>query len=141
MAVSQRSHAWTPLTILTLFHRLSVIFPASATAADDSQPSPSLPSGLWDDVAAFIPACAEECVRSFLSVNYANGDDADADLSLGYVCANRGRSGYTIAEGALQCLTGEKQVGFCTGVDAGGMLYPLTRREVVQVSFFQVGSI
>ena len=69
---------------------------------------------------------------SFLAVNYARGDDSDRNISLDFVCANRGRSGYTVSEGALQCLTGERTVGYCTDDESGGVfIYP------VFCSFFQ----
>ncbi|KAJ3479141.1 hypothetical protein NLG97_g8394 [Lecanicillium saksenae] len=109
-----RRHALIPLpTLVTLLQ-----IQAAASSATTS--TPSIPSKLRDDVSAFIPACAEQCLVSFLTVNYARGDDTDQYLSLDFVCGNRGRSGYTIGEGALQCLTGEKEVGFCSEVDAGG---------------------
>lgn len=103
-----RRHALIPLTFVTLLLRLA------------SRASATIPSHLRDDISAFIPACAEQCLVSFLAVNYARGDDTDRHLSLDFVCAHRGRSGYTVGEGALQCLTGERNVGFCSAVEAGG---------------------
>lgn len=117
--MSSFHHALIPLTIVTLL-QLPTVFAASGTAAIGK----TLPSRLRDDLSAVIPACAETCLLSFVDVNYAKlEDDYDADLSLEYVCAYRGRSGYTIGEGALQCLTGEKEIGFCNAVEAGGAYF------------------
>ncbi|KAJ4159868.1 uncharacterized protein LMH87_007806 [Akanthomyces muscarius] len=102
-----RRHALKPLTLVTLLRLASA----------------AIPSHLRDDISAFIPACAEQCLVSFLTVNYARGDDTDRNLSLDFVCANRGRSGYTVGEGALQCLTGERNVGFCSAVESGDVAF------------------
>lgn len=112
MARTTRRYALILLTIVTLLHNIQH---AAAAAAD-----PTIPPRLHDDIAAYIPACAEKCLVSFLAVNYASGDDTDQFLTLDFVCAHRGRSGYTVGEGALQCLTGEKSVGFCNATEAGG---------------------
>ncbi|KAM3534302.1 hypothetical protein MY4038_002400 [Beauveria bassiana] len=95
----------TPLTAVILLHHARQ--PASA------ETTLSVPARLRDDVAAFLPACAVPCLASFIAANYARGDDTDQYLTLDFVCAYRGRSGYTVAEGALQCLTAERSVGFC----------------------------
>ncbi|KAM3551878.1 hypothetical protein MY1884_007493 [Beauveria asiatica] len=95
----------TPLTAVILLHH--ALQPASA------ETTLSIPAHLHDDVAAYLPTCAVLCLASFIDANYARGDDTDQYLTLDFVCAHRGRSGYTVAEGALQCLTAERSVGFC----------------------------
>ncbi|OAA38930.1 hypothetical protein BBO_06783 [Beauveria brongniartii RCEF 3172] len=104
--MARRRHALlTPLTAVILSHHARQ--PASA------ERTLSIPASLRDDVAAYLPACAVPCLASFIAANYARGDDTDQYLTLDFVCAHRGRSGYTVAEGALQCLTAERSVGFC----------------------------
>ncbi|ATY66372.1 hypothetical protein A9K55_001090 [Cordyceps militaris] len=96
------------LAIVTLLHAAAAV----VSPAD-------VPARLRDDAAAFVPACAAPCLASFLAVNYARGDASDQFLDLDFVCAYRGRSGYTVSEGAVQCIAGERNVGFCTKAESG----------------------
>ncbi len=71
------------------------------------------------DTIAFIPACARGCFASFLDVNYA-ASTCGPSPSLACLCGRVGLSGFTLGEGALQCITAETSIGSCRGGDAGG---------------------
>ncbi|OAA58247.1 hypothetical protein ISF_06786 [Cordyceps fumosorosea ARSEF 2679] len=111
--MARTRHAFiTPLVFLVASRTTTWAISVTDVAAD-------VPSDLRDGVTESVPTCAAICLASFLQVNYARGDDSDRYLTLDFVCAHRGRSGFTISEGALQCLAAEQSVGFC-GDDASG---------------------
>ena len=67
---------------------------------------------LSSDLSCFVPSCAEDCFISFLEVYYGvHGDDIPPLQSL---CTTLGSSGYTVGEGAVQCIAAEKSVGKCS---------------------------
>ena len=66
------------------------------------------------DLAAKIPPCAQQCVQSFLNVNY---NDAQRG-SLRDLCVHNGASGFTLGEGAMQCMEALAISGHCSGSDA-----------------------
>ena len=72
------------------------------------------------DLAAKIPPCAQQCVQSFVNVNY---NDAQRD-SLRDLCVHNGASGFTLGEGAMQCLEALAISGHCSGSDASRELNP-----------------
>ncbi|KAH7325943.1 hypothetical protein B0I35DRAFT_122520 [Stachybotrys elegans] len=73
--------------------------------------------GVRDEVARFIPACAQACFRSFLAVNY--GIQPCGPLpSLQCICSSRGASGFTVGEGAVQCISAERAFGSCSPEEA-----------------------
>jgi hypothetical protein len=80
------------------------------------------PFNLSSEVTAFIPSCARDCFLSFLSVNYAP-ITCGTSPGLQCLCAKEGVSGYTIGEGALQCIVAENSIGFCKGYDVGCKFY------------------
>ncbi|SPN97742.1 uncharacterized protein DNG_01256 [Cephalotrichum gorgonifer] len=69
------------------------------------------------DVASLVPACAQECLASFVDGNFPGLDCSKAGSSLECVCGHTGASGFTVGEGAVQCLLAAKSVGICTGHD------------------------
>ncbi|KAM0432441.1 hypothetical protein ACHAPT_004985 [Fusarium lateritium] len=76
-----------------------------------------LAAGLPSEVGRFIPSCAEECLVSFLSVNYASTGCAGS-LSMDCMCSRIGATGFTLGEGAMQCISAERSVGYCTRQEA-----------------------
>lgn len=68
---------------------------------------------LHDDFSHFVPACAEQCFLSFILVNY-QVSECGRTPPLACLCSLRGASGLTVGEGALQCLTAELSIGFCS---------------------------
>ncbi len=77
-------------------------------------------SNLRNEIDAVVPACAQQCVLSFLSVNF-DADKMDGmGVTLDSICAADSRSGFTLGEGAMQCLTAEKSVGSCSDSEASG---------------------
>lgn len=71
--------------------------------------SPRLPDGISD----FVPDCAARCFRSFLDVNY-QGTRCGSRESLRCFCTTQGNTGFTLGEGALQCIAVEGRFGGCS---------------------------
>lgn len=89
---------------------------ATTTTSASSSSSTSYPFELDSDVTDFIPSCALSCFESFLEANY-NGTVCGSSPSLECLCAHTGSTGYTIGEGAVQCIVAENNVGACQGMD------------------------
>ncbi|KAI1344673.1 hypothetical protein F5Y15DRAFT_617 [Xylariaceae sp. FL0016] len=73
---------------------------------------------LGDDIAAAVPECAQDCVASFIEANFPSVK-CESDYTLQCLCSAPSLSGFTIGEGALQCIIGEETVGGCTGNEVG----------------------
>lgn len=71
---------------------------------------------------SFIPACAEECFLSFVAVNYGFAGCGKTP-SKECLCTHESTSGFTVGEGALQCITAERSIGFCSSDDAPSKCY------------------
>jgi hypothetical protein len=97
------------LTSLNLVTLLLHVHPAVAT------------SSLRNDISAFVPACAIDCVFSFLNVNYDTKTLNCGDTALDSICATSSLSGFTLGEGVMQCMTAEKSVDSCSEEEASGM--------------------
>lgn len=97
---------WTgsPLWIIVLLSFLT-----STCALDPS-------AELW----AVVPPCAQRCLLSFIVANYARSTCGPAP-SLQCLCSHVGPSGFTIGEGALECITAEKAIDGCSEEQANGM--------------------
>lgn len=76
---------------------------------------------LSPEVEAFIPSCAQVCFESFVSSNFPESV-CGTTPTLDCLCSSNSTSGYTIGEGAVQCIVSEENVSFCTGNNATGML-------------------
>ncbi|KAI1380960.1 hypothetical protein F4677DRAFT_205841 [Hypoxylon crocopeplum] len=74
---------------------------------------------LGDDITTFVPTCAQSCLVSFIAGNYPSSD-CTSNPTLQCLCAERSNSGYTLGEGALQCISAEEQRSVCTADDVGG---------------------
>jgi CFEM domain len=83
----------------------TLIFLATASTALDV--------GLSPGVLRFVPACAEQCVASFVQVNY-EGTDCGEGASLQCLCSTRGNTQFTLGEGVVQCITTERGFGQCS---------------------------
>ncbi|KAH7148649.1 hypothetical protein EDB81DRAFT_469889 [Dactylonectria macrodidyma] len=68
-------------------------------------------------ISNFIPSCAEDCFNSFLYVSYGTSR-CMPDPTLQCLCSRVGAGGFTLGEGALQCIIAEKSIGFCSDIDA-----------------------
>ncbi|KAF5010858.1 hypothetical protein FDECE_3003 [Fusarium decemcellulare] len=77
----------------------------------------ALATNLPSEISSFIPGCAEECLLSFLAVNYASTGCA-GKLTLDCMCSRLGATGFTLGEGAMQCISAERSVGYCSEYDA-----------------------
>lgn len=73
---------------------------------------------LGSDLTAFIPSCAVSCFESFLQVNF-DTDLCGSSPSLQCLCSHTGSTGYTIGEGAVQCIVAENSIRACEGMSAG----------------------
>ncbi|EXM32749.1 hypothetical protein V3481_008294 [Fusarium oxysporum f. sp. vasinfectum] len=76
-----------------------------------------LATNISNEFSSFIPSCAGECFASFLNVNYAPGVCTGKPL-LDCLCSRRGASGFTLGEGAMQCISAERSIGYCSIVEA-----------------------
>ncbi|KAJ9421940.1 hypothetical protein QL093DRAFT_2081858 [Fusarium oxysporum] len=76
-----------------------------------------LATNISNEFSSFIPSCAGECFASFLNVNYAQGVCTGKPL-LDCLCSRRGASGFTLGEGAMQCISAERSIGYCSIVEA-----------------------
>ncbi|POS80278.1 hypothetical protein DHEL01_v201328 [Diaporthe helianthi] len=73
---------------------------------------------LGSDITAFIPSCARACVESFIEVNF-EPDLCGSSPSLQCLCSRTGSTGYTLGEGAVQCIVAENSIRACEGMSAG----------------------
>ncbi|KAI1418522.1 hypothetical protein F5Y13DRAFT_184164 [Hypoxylon sp. FL1857] len=74
---------------------------------------------LGDDIETFVPTCAQSCLESFIAGNYPS-TDCTSNPTLQCLCPEQSNSGYTLGEGALQCITVEEQRGVCDENTVGG---------------------
>ncbi|KAI8957394.1 hypothetical protein F5Y11DRAFT_90445 [Daldinia sp. FL1419] len=74
---------------------------------------------LGDDITALVPTCAQPCLESFVVANY-QPTDCTQNPTLQCMCSEQSHSGYTIGEGALQCISTEAQRGICNKKDIAG---------------------
>lgn len=72
---------------------------------------------LSNELTNFIPACARACFESFLENSFPASICSD-NPTLDCLCSSNSISGYTVGEGAVQCIAAEDNIGFCTGTDA-----------------------
>lgn len=84
---------------------------------------------LSSDITKFIPSCAIGCFESFLDANFA-ADVCSTSPTLDCLCTHNGATGFTVGEGAVQCIIGEENVGACTGSEvtreSSGKGFPLS---------------
>jgi len=75
---------------------------------------------LTPEVTNFIPSCAQTCFISFLDSNF-NTATCGTTPTLDCLCSHNTTTGYTVGEGAVQCIISEDNIGFCKGNDAQSM--------------------
>ena len=100
-----------PSSILVLLYA----FPSTRLVS--AQSSSSGAYTFSNDITAFIPSCAQTCFSSFVQANFPISV-CSSTPSLDCLCSHNSTSGYTIGEGALQCIISEDNVGFCQGINA-----------------------
>jgi len=74
---------------------------------------------LSNELTNFIPACAQVCFVSFLENNFPT-TSCTTTPTLDCLCSSNSISGFTIGEGAIQCIISEINIGICEGEDATG---------------------
>ncbi|ESU16766.1 hypothetical protein FGSG_13702 [Fusarium graminearum PH-1] len=74
-----------------------------------------------NEFSSFIPSCAAECFASFLNVNYVL-DTCTGRHLLDCLCPRIGALGFTLGEGAMQCISAERSIGLCSTVEASATL-------------------
>ncbi|KAL2071208.1 hypothetical protein VTL71DRAFT_12443 [Oculimacula yallundae] len=72
---------------------------------------------LTPEITNSIPSCAQDCFLSFLDANFPT-DTCTTKPTLECLCSSNSTSGYTIGEGAVQCVISEINIGFCKGNSA-----------------------
>lgn len=73
---------------------------------------------LSSEITDFIPACALTCFESFVDDNFDTSVCGSVP-SLECLCQQTGSSGYTIGEGATECIVAENDIDKCVGMDFG----------------------
>lgn len=71
--------------------------------------------------------CARPCFESFIDVNFPGIDCGGADSALECVCQPTGASGFTVGEGAVQCLLAAASTEICPEEDVDGESAPRVR--------------
>lgn len=71
---------------------------------------------LSSDVLSFVPVCAQPCFQSFADTSFPSSVCGDAP-SLQCLCTHTGTLGYTVGEGADECIALEAGRGNCVGND------------------------
>ncbi|KAI2467041.1 hypothetical protein F4781DRAFT_403728 [Annulohypoxylon bovei var. microspora] len=74
---------------------------------------------LGDDIQTFVPTCAQPCLESFIQGNFPSSG-CTSSPSLDCLCTAKSSSGYTLGEGALQCISAEVERGVCDENVTGG---------------------
>ncbi|KAL1869427.1 hypothetical protein VTK73DRAFT_3164 [Phialemonium thermophilum] len=97
------------MTVRSLFSGL--ISMTGVASADAAKLNPSR------DVFNFVPSCAQTCFQSFISANF-DVSTCGITTSLDCLCVKTGKSGFTIGEGAVQCIVAESNRDSCRGSDA-----------------------
>ena len=78
------------------------------------------------ELAQFVPECASNCFVAFLNSHF--GQASCNESTLDCLCPGRGAGGFTVGEGAVQCVEAEQQVGLCRDEGLGaGMCTPSLR--------------
>lgn len=81
---------------------------------------------LSTELTNFVPTCAQECFISFLDTNFPTSACSSKPM-LDCLCSHNGTTGYTVGEGAVQCIISEINIGFCKGDDAKGESWSTTK--------------
>ncbi|KAG0652660.1 hypothetical protein D0Z07_0246 [Hyphodiscus hymeniophilus] len=69
------------------------------------------------ELTNFVPACGQQCFESFLYSNFPTSV-CTSTPTLACLCSHNSTSGYTVGEGAVQCIISEDSFGGCHGADA-----------------------
>ncbi|KAI9742200.1 MAG: hypothetical protein M1818_004100 [Claussenomyces sp. TS43310] len=101
-----------PLSVLGLFYAFSTI---TTTSARETSSSGTI--SLSDDLTNFIPLCAQDCFVSFIQANFPESV-CSTSPSLECLCTHNSTSGYTVGEGAVQCIVSEDDIEACKGANA-----------------------
>jgi hypothetical protein len=72
---------------------------------------------LTPELTNFVPTCAQACFISFLDSNFDTATCGTAP-TLDCLCSHNTTTGYTVGEGAVQCIISEDNIDFCKGNDA-----------------------
>ena len=97
-----------------------LLLAAAAPRAHSHHGSPS-------DGASIVPVCARPCFESFIDVNFPDIDCDGTSSALECVCRPTGASGFTVGEGAVQCLLAAGSTGICSEEDVDGESAPWLR--------------
>lgn len=73
---------------------------------------------LGGQIGDLIPECAQSCFESFIEGNFFT-NFCGTSPSLECLCSHQTPDGFTIGEGALECIVAFNQLGVCHGYEAG----------------------
>lgn len=89
------------------------------------------------ELGRFLPECASNCFVSFLNSHFSQISCDESTLEC--LCTRRGAGGFTIGEGAVQCIEAEQQIGLCrseairSGRDSQALGFQATHADAFQM--------
>jgi len=105
--------SYLPQTLLALIFLHTATFSSLMTMAHELSSTYTLSS----EITAIIPSCAQTCFESFVRANFPISV-CTSSPTLDCICSHSSLSGFTVGEGALQCIISEQNIGFCQGQEA-----------------------
>src|SRR5450432_1336799 len=96
---------------------LVLLYALPSTSLTSAQLSTSNSYSLSNDITTYIPACAQPCFQSFVETSFPSSV-CSTSPSLNCLCSHSSTSGFTVGEGALQCILAEQNVNACQGVNS-----------------------
>ncbi|KAG5927404.1 hypothetical protein E4U42_002276, partial [Claviceps africana] len=97
--------------------RTLVLLPLAAAAVEKRYPA----SNLTLELSSYVPVCAEACFVSFLEATFGL-QRGQRIPSLQELCSSESATGFTVGEGAVQCIAAERSVGDCLDRDATSLV-------------------
>ncbi|KAG6008989.1 hypothetical protein E4U21_003541 [Claviceps maximensis] len=94
-----------------------LVFSVAGAVAAEAVGTRWLKSNLTLELSSFVPVCAEDCFISFLQATFGL-ERGQRIPSLQELCSTEGKTGFTVGEGAVQCIAAERSIDGCLDQDA-----------------------
>lgn len=101
----------------SLFLLPFIAYTAAAAAAAATLEKRWPESNLTLELSSYVPVCAEDCFISFLQATFGL-ERGQRIPSLQELCSTDGETGFTVGEGAVQCIAAERSIDGCSDQDA-----------------------
>ena len=96
----------------TPFLCLIIIWTSTLLAVVEAATTPKISS----EILNFVPPCAQACFQSFVQTSFEPSNCGDSP-SLACICRQTGKTGFTVGEGGVACISAEASRGTCKGDD------------------------